>query len=101
MKNKTFSLNLGKIIATSIFFYIAYCLLLRENDLHLSVSALIERSHQLTLNQHLFALGLIPIYIGFVIFGAAMLGIYCGDLLHKHVILRLKSKAKLAFKIKH
>jgi hypothetical protein len=100
MRNKAFSLNLGRIIASVVFFYIAYCILLRENDLHISVSALIQRSHLLPFTQHLFALGFIQIYIGFVIFGAAMLGIFFGDMLHKHIILPLKTKASLAFKTK-
>lgn len=100
MRNKVFTLNLGKLIAISTFFYIAYCLLLRDNNLHLSLTALIVRSHQLPMNQHLLILGLIPIYIGVVIFGAAMLGIYFGDILQYQVILPLKTKLLLAFKSK-
>lgn len=100
MRNKAFSLNVGKIIAITVFFYIAYCILLHENDLHISLSALIQRSRLLPMNQHLFALGFIPIYIGIVIFGAAVLGIYAGDMLHKQVILPLKTKLALAFKSK-
>ena len=100
MRNRVFSLNLGKLIAISTFFYIAYCVLLRDNSLHMSLSSLIVRSHQLPMFQHLFILGLIPIYIGVVIFGAAMLGIYFGDILQYQVILPLKSKFLFALKSK-
>jgi hypothetical protein len=100
MKYKLFSLNLGKVIATVTFFYFAYCILLQDNWLSVSVSTLIDRSTDLSLGQHLFVLGLIPVYIAIVIFGAASLGIYVGDFLQRLVIDPLKHKAKLAFRTK-
>jgi hypothetical protein len=100
MRNRIFSLNFGKLVAICFFFYVAYCLLLHDNTLQMSVSALIVRSHQLSMYQHLLILGLIPIYIGVVIFGAAMLGILVGDVLQYQLFLPIKAKLLLALKMK-
>lgn len=98
MKHRFFSFNLGTLIAFSGVFYIAYYLLLNDNPLRVSLSAIIERSHELSMNKHLLVLGLIPIYISIIIFGAATLGIYLGAILQRVIIHPLQDKMRLSFK---
>ena len=67
-------------LATLVFFSgIAYYFLLHENFMHSAISCIISYSHTLTMKKHLVVLGLLPIYIAMMIFGAAMLGIYLGN----------------------
>jgi hypothetical protein len=66
------------VIAILVTCYIAYYLLLRDNYLHSSISSIIVYSHNLAIREHLLILGLLPIYIAFMIFGAATIGLYLG-----------------------
>ena len=59
---------------------LGYYFLLFENFMHTSISAIIERSEQLDPTPHICILGLLPIYIATIVFGAAMFGIYLGNL---------------------
>jgi hypothetical protein len=56
----------------------AYYLLLHDNMLHSSIPSIISYTHQLSIKQHVIILGLLPVYIAFIIFGAALLGLYFG-----------------------
>ena len=58
---------------------LAYAFLIRDNIFHCSISAIIHQAHHLTMMQHLLILGLLPIYIATIIFGACSLGIYLGS----------------------
>lgn len=58
--------------------YVAYYLLLRDNYLQCSISSIIAYAHHLAVREHLIILGLLPIYIAFMIFGSATVGIYLG-----------------------
>jgi O-antigen/teichoic acid export membrane protein len=87
MKNHKFSLTISSIIAITAVFYVVYYLLLCDNGLHTSISSIISYSHQLHHKKRLLILGLLPIYIAAMIFGAAILGIYLGSRL-KYIRLR-------------
>ena len=91
MKHKHITLNLGTLIALCVVFYMAYYLLLNDNPLRISLTAIMANSHQLSMPQHLLLLGLIPFYIAVVIFGAATIGIYFGGILQQF-LLSLKTK---------
>lgn len=78
MIEKFVNSRLSIFIATFVTCYIAYYLLLRDNYLHSSISSIIDYSHNLAIREHLLILGLLPIYIGFMIFGAATVGLYLG-----------------------
>jgi hypothetical protein len=78
MKNKQFHLKFPTFILLLASIYAAYYLLLRENRMHSSISSIVSYANHFAIRPHLLILGLLPIYIATMIFGAAMLGIYLG-----------------------
>lgn len=86
MKPK-FSLSISNAIAIVTASLLAYYLLLCENFLHTSISEIIDYSDTLEVTQHMLILGLLPIYIAAMVFGAAMFGIYLGSIL-QHIIFK-------------
>lgn len=72
-----------RIITLIAVFYAAYSLLLLDNSLHTSISSIIDKSHHLQAVKHIAVLGLLPIYIGTMVFGSAMLGLYLGAKLQR------------------
>lgn len=91
------NLNIGILIALVLACYCAYYLLLQDNFLHTSISDIIASSHQLHTQKHLLVLGLLPIYIGTIVFGFAMLGIYLGLQVQRHI---LRKSIKNSFRCK-
>jgi hypothetical protein len=69
---------------------VAYYFLIQDNFAHLSVSSIIDHANHLSLNKHVFVLGLVPIYIGLVIFGISTLGMYLASKLYHHINCRTK-----------
>lgn len=78
---KKIKISLANVIALCAMSLMAYYILICDNVLNTSVSAIITWSHQLSVNKHLIVLALIPIYIAIIIFGAALLSIYLGSAL--------------------
>tara|TARA_R110000868_G_scaffold267052_3_gene526323 strand:+ start:586 stop:894 length:309 start_codon:yes stop_codon:yes gene_type:complete len=78
MKKMLPKISPGTLISQIMTGCLAYYLLMTDNCFHCSISYLIHYAHTLALKQHLTLLGLIPIYIAAVIFGAAMLGATIG-----------------------
>lgn len=76
---KPFASQYSTAAALLAFCCIAYYLLLHENIMHSAISCIITYSHSLPMKKHLVVLGLLPIYIALMIFGAGMLGIYLGN----------------------
>lgn len=74
-------LNIATFISFVVIFSIAYYFLLQDNFLHISISGIISRAHYLALKKHLLVLGLLPIYIATVVFGAAILSVQLGSTL--------------------
>ena len=81
-------MNIGIILALALAVYVTYYLLLRDNFLHASISDIINHSHQLKSQKHLLVLGLLPIYIGTMVFGSAVLSIYLGSAIQRFIINR-------------
>ncbi len=92
MKNIRISFSISTIIALITVIYVAYYLLLRENCLHSSISSIIGYSHHVAVKEHLLILGLLPIYIAAMIFGAATLGLYLGNRLESFILHRQRNK---------
>lgn len=86
----TLPLTLGSILAA----FPAYYLLLCENILHISISSIMSYAHHLHLRHHVLVMGLLPIYIGLVIFGTMWIGIYLSNRL-QYVITFLWRKVAL------
>jgi ABC-type transport system involved in cytochrome c biogenesis permease component len=72
--------------------YIAYFLLLGDNNVGYSITHYINSAHSLPIKQHLLMMGCLPIYIAAVIFGAAMLGTLVGHWLEEQLITGAKEK---------
>jgi len=78
MIEKFVQTRISIVVALLTMSYIAYYLLLRENSFHSSISCIINYAHNLDIRQHLLILGLLPIYIAFMIFGSATAGLFLG-----------------------
>ena len=78
MIEKFVNSKLSIFIALITTCYFAYYLLLRDNYLHSSIASIITYAHHLAIREHLLILGLLPIYIAFMIFGSATVGLYLG-----------------------
>jgi hypothetical protein len=91
MMKKLASFNFARIIAALVgVFCVAYYFLLQDSILHISIASIIERSARLDIEEHIIVLGLLPIYIATMIFGAAFIGSYLGHFLQQ--ILKYFSK---------
>ncbi|EKD71339.1 MAG: hypothetical protein ACD_46C00207G0001 [uncultured bacterium] len=78
MLYKIINIRLSIIIALAIALSVSYYMLVRDNSFHASISSIIQYSQHANVKKHLLILGLLPIYIGVIIFGAAIVGIYLG-----------------------
>lgn len=69
--------------SASVAIYIVYYLLLQGTYCPFSISSLICLSQKLTIQKHLLIVGLLPLYITFMISAGALIGFYLGKLLNK------------------
>ncbi len=92
MKKLLTKLSPGALIAQVMTCCLAYYLLLTENGIHSSIAYLIQYAHSLALRQHLIILGMLPIYIAVVIFGAATLGTLLGRCLDNSLLRSFRQK---------
>lgn len=76
-------MNLGTIICLFAVTYLIYFLL--ANDRLIPFSMCTTDSHRNDLHgiKHLFFIGIMPIYLGFIIFGTAIFAKYIGTLLQR------------------
>jgi len=65
--------NISNFLWLSLVICLLYYLLVEDNVLHLSISAILTYANQFTKHGHLCVIGFLPIYLGMVIFGAAIL----------------------------
>ena len=86
MKKKIL-LKISTLIPIGAAFYLAYYLLLKDTFLHVSISSIIMYANSLNIQKHLLILGLLPVYIAAMIFGAVILGSYIGSSL-QYLIIR-------------
>lgn len=76
---KNLSPNIGAIISSVMIFIIAYYILLNDTCFHTSIASIIALSENLKLKEHMLVLGLLPVYIATIVFGAAIFGLYLGS----------------------
>jgi len=91
MKNKPRSIAISSITVLAVVACVAYYLLLSDNFLHISIASIIQASHHLAIKPHLLILGLLPVYIAAMIFGAASLGLYLGARIEYLIVKSLKN----------
>jgi len=90
MKTLLTVISPGTLISQVFTGLLAFYLLVVDNILHCSISSIITYARSLQVNQHALVLGMLPIYIAAVIFGAAILGAMIGKRLEKLIIKSLK-----------
>lgn len=78
------------IISLLFVLYSVYYILLKDTFLNASISSIIASSHKFARQNHVLVLGLIPIYISLMIFGASILGIYVGSRLQQFFFSKQK-----------
>jgi hypothetical protein len=77
--------NLGAILSLSGMVYFIYFLLITERLLPFSVSSVLNWSSHWSKQLHVCAVGLVPICLGFMIFGAAVFSLYFGSVLQRWI----------------
>lgn len=98
MKKMFLQLNPLRLITQLISVYFMYYLLLTENSAGMSINNIIKYAHSLPLRTHLFVMGVLPIYIGVIIFGTAMFASLIGKWLEEIILRSDKEKsAKTSF----
>jgi hypothetical protein len=88
---KRLSIKLSSVVAALVAGVVAYYLLLCHNAFHSSISEIIYYSNGLKLTKHILVLGLLPIYIAAMVFGAVLLGIYLRSLLQNAIHKAIKN----------
>lgn len=83
-------INLGIVLALFVACYVDYYYLLQDSVF--SISSIICHTQHLTGKKHLLVLGLLPIYIATVVFGAATLGHYFGKIFQNFLSAMRKRK---------
>jgi hypothetical protein len=78
-RKKTY--NLGGLLCLSATVYLIYYLLLKEKLLPFSISSTL--SSNWSKDWHFLAIGLVPIYLGLMIFGTSVLSLYLGSALQR------------------
>lgn len=82
-------------VATLLFIlaisYFVYYLLLYDKIL-ISIPCIISYAHGTAIDRHLLILGLLPIYIGVMVFGATFLGILAGNKVQQYFNKPVKMK---------
>lgn len=78
--NKRLTLNIGSLIGVSIAIFCLDTLLL-DNIIPFSISSVIDSISQTHWSKHwhVLVIGLMPVYIGLMIFGTAIMGVYLGN----------------------
>ena len=83
--NKRQSVGLGGIICLIISSYLMYYLLLQDDILPFSIESVTAAINRWVRHTHIVVFGLLPVYVAFMIFGTAILGIYFGAVIQRWV----------------
>lgn len=89
---KRHTYNLGGIICLVVAVYVIYYLLLRDNLLPFSISSVLSSINHWARNWHILVVGLMPVYIAFMLFGTSILGAYLGSALQRWISQFLHNK---------
>jgi len=84
-KKKT-SLNLGSVLCLIAAVYFICSILILDPMAPISISSFSFTLNHWIRHWHVLAVALLPVYIALMIFGAAVVGIYFGSLLHRVIV---------------
>lgn len=87
-------LNISTVFSLIAAFSLVYYVLVSDNFLHISIASIISSSHYLGEADHILVLGLLPIYIALMIFGAGMAGVYLGSAIQQLLIRSLNKRLR-------
>jgi len=90
MKKQNFT-NICAIVCISLATYCLYILLL-DSILPFSIGSVLIRMNHLTKHSHILAIGLVPVYIGLMIFGTTLVAFYLGNLIQRFLSQFFNSK---------
>jgi branched-subunit amino acid ABC-type transport system permease component len=88
--NKRLSLNFGTIIALAAVGIMVYYLLLRDSNMPFSINAMVHTFDHWIRHWHVLVVGIVPIYIALMIFGAGIIGMYLGNVVQRWICHFLK-----------
>lgn len=98
MKKIILQFNPLRLLTQLMSVYFMYYLLLTENSAGISINSIIKFAHSLPLRKHLFILGMLPVYIGIIIFGTTLCANMLGKWLEEFILRTDKEKsAKTTF----
>jgi uncharacterized membrane protein len=80
---KKLAAGISIILALVIAGLITYYVLLYPNHLHTSIADIIDYLDDFNITSHLLALGLLSIYIGFIMFSSILIGILSSQVLRR------------------
>lgn len=89
-KHKTFNIG-GFIFLIAVVYCLCY-LLLRDNKIPFSIHSVASHFSHCCRHGRILSVGLLPIYVGLMIFGGGVLGVYLGTLFQRWLAGRFKSK---------
>ncbi|MCD6039876.1 MAG: hypothetical protein K0S27_1276 [Gammaproteobacteria bacterium] len=79
-------LNIGGIIGVFLALIIVEVLLLQNKILLLSIDAMQSFINQWVIHWHVIAVGLLPIYVSVIFFGALIAGLFLGSIMQRWVM---------------
>lgn len=82
---KKHSLNLGGIMCLLILVFIICRILLQDDILPFSIGSVQTSMNHWIKHWHIVAVGLLPVYVGLVFFGAALCGLFFGSALQRWI----------------
>ncbi len=91
MKNRKTS-NVGGSIFLFILVYFIYRILLEDDILPFSITSVQSTMNHWVKHWHFLVVGLIPVYIALLFFGAVILGIFFGDKIERLISKILQKK---------
>lgn len=86
--------NIGGIIFLIIAVYLICTILICDDCMPISISSMSSYFNHWVKHWHFLAVGLLPIYVSLMIFGAALFGICLGSVLHYWVAGIIKKAKK-------
>jgi hypothetical protein len=80
--NRRSPFNLGGILSLIASVYLICHILICDDVMPISIGSMSSYFNHLASHWHFLAVALLPIYVGLMIFGTAILGAYIGSALH-------------------
>ncbi len=80
---KCYTLSVSKILGLLVGAFFVYFLLVQDSFLPFSIHFILTKAQPLFTKWPVLEVGLLPVYMAFMIFGMAILGLYLGTLLER------------------